>query len=63
MTTPEVGDICYYKGQDSPGHYLFLKYEGIAGIYEDEQRWIALCLETGTTEKIFWWKEAFHKVA
>ena len=60
MEQPQAGDIWQFDTKDHEGlqHYLFLEYQGAT---HSEQKWLALCLDTGEIDSVFWWHTPLYK--
>lgn len=63
MDQPQAGDIWQFDTKDWDGyqHFLYLEYQGME---DDEQKWLAIHLDTGKVVPVYWWvSSVFKKVA
>lgn len=61
MEQPQAGDIWRFEEWDEFQHYLYLEYQGVE---HGEQKWLAVYLDTGEIDLVYWWESPlFKKVA
>lgn len=58
MEQPQAGDIWQFDNLDGLEHYLYLEYQGIE---HGEQKWLAVYLDTGEIDSVYWWRTPLFK--